>query len=271
MAKHPVPKGGIVYIIPTDELFEKYQRDEAYIDKYGRLINRKPHRVLKELEHYAAGEPMMQKKEPNLPIIAAPRNSPMIECFREVAEEKGKEYLERFIEWSVDLAVNEGIPAIRDKVIVPLYHTVREALTTKNLKVDAVQSQAKTRGSVVVKPKPTVKMTKEEADAEKRKALYHWLGLLESLTKLERTGELDATSTLAQLTDPAMLEQVNRYLGENPNLLETDRYILLHHILGRDLYKEGQLLPIGAAEIKGVAASYGLATEIEKKEDKHNG
>lgn len=107
-----------------------------------------------------------------------------------------------------------------------------------------------------MKPKLTVKMTKEEADAEKRKVLYHWLGLLESLTKLERAGELDATSTLAQLTDPAMLEQVNRYLCENPNLLETNRFLLLHHLLGRDLYKEGQLLPIGAAEIKGVAASY---------------
>lgn len=271
MAKHPVPKGGIVYIIPTDELFEKYQRDEAYIDKYGRLINRKPHRVLKELEHYAAGEPMMQKKEPNLPIIEAPRNSPMIECFREVAEEKGKEYLNRFIDWGVDLAVNEGIPAIRDKVIAPLYHTVREALITKDLKVDAIRSQAKTRESVVVKPNPTVKMTKEEADAEKRKVLYHWLGLLESLVKLQNAGELDATSTLAQLTNPAMLEQVNRYLGENPNLLETNKYLLLHHILGRDLYKEGRLLPIGAAEIKGVAVSHGLVTEGEEREVKHNG
>ena len=271
MASHPVPKGGIVYIIPTDELFEKYRRDEAYIDKYGRLMNRKPHRVLKELEHYAAGKLMVQKKEPNPPIVASVRSPSMRESFREVIEEKGKEYLGYFIDWGIDKTVNEGLPAIRDRVIIPLYHTLRAAMTPTELKVDAVRSQAKTKAPVVMKPQPTVKMTKNEADAEKRKALYHWLGLLDSLAKLQNAGELDTASTLAQLTDPAMLGQVNRYLGENPNLLETDKYLLLHHLLGRDLYEKGQLLPIGADEIKRVAASHGFATEFEKMEDKFNG
>lgn len=271
MAKHPVPKDGIMYIIPTDELFEKYQRDEAYIDKYGRLINRKPHRVLKELEHYVADKPTIQKKTINPPAVSAPRNSPVIEYCKEVVEAKVKEHLGHFIDRGVDKVVYEVLPNVCQEHIVPLYHTVREALTTKKLKADAVRSQAKTRECVVAKPKPTVKMTKEEADVVKRKVLYHWLGLLESLTKLESAGELDATSTLAQLTDPAMLERVNRYLGENPNLLETDRYLLLHHLLGRDLYEKGQLLPIGAVEIRCIAASHGFATEFEKMEDKHNG
>ena len=96
-------------------------------------------------------------------------------------------------------------------------------------------------------------MTKEEADAEKRKLLYHWIGLLNSLTKLQNAGELDAESTLEQLTEPMVIERVNALLSENPNLLETDKYILLHSLLGRDLYSEGQLIPIRAAEINMVA------------------
>lgn len=100
-------------------------------------------------------------------------------------------------------------------------------------------------------------MTKEEVDAEKRKLLYHWIGLLSSLTKLRNAGELDVESTLAQLTEPMMIERVNALLGENPNLLETDKYILLHSLLGRDLYMEGQLIPIRAAEIKKVAKNNG--------------
>ena len=50
MAEHRVRKNNIIYIIPTDELFIKWKNDEAFIDEYGRLMNRKPHRVLKELK-----------------------------------------------------------------------------------------------------------------------------------------------------------------------------------------------------------------------------
>lgn len=45
MAEHRVRKDNIIYIIPTDELFIKWKNDEAFIDEYGRLMNRKPHRV----------------------------------------------------------------------------------------------------------------------------------------------------------------------------------------------------------------------------------
>lgn len=60
MAEHRVPKGNIIYIIPTDELFIKYKNNEAFIDEYGRLMNRKPHRVLKELKHYVADSEMQE-------------------------------------------------------------------------------------------------------------------------------------------------------------------------------------------------------------------
>ena len=37
MAEHRVPKGNIIYIIPTDELFIKYKNNEAFIDEYGQI------------------------------------------------------------------------------------------------------------------------------------------------------------------------------------------------------------------------------------------
>ena len=110
-------------------------------------------------------------------------------------------------------------------------------------------------------------MTREEADAEKRKVLYHWLGMLNSLKKLQDAGEIDAETTLAQLTEPAMLERVNGFLSENQNLLETDKYILLHGLLGRDLYNDKELMPIKASEIKTIAASYGYEDGHEKMEE----
>ena len=61
----------------------------------------------------------------------------------------------------------------------------------------------------------------------------------------------------AQLTEPMMMERVNALLNENPNLLETDKYILLHSLLGRDLYMEGRFIPIRAAEINMVAKNNG--------------
>ena len=114
-------------------------------------------------------------------------------------------------------------------------------------------------------------MTPEEANAEKRKVLYHWLALLSSLKKLNDAGEMDVNLTLAQLTDPAMLERVNRLLSENPNLLETDKYIELSGLLGRNLYKEKQLIPIEVSEIESIAESVGHEAETDNMEDNNDG
>lgn len=138
--------------------------------------------------------------------------------------------------------------------------------------MDAILAETQASTDIAVKQQKTgVKMTQEEADAEKRKALYHWLGMLSSLKKLYDAGEMDIDATLAQLTNPAMLERVNALLSENPNLLETDKYIVLHGLLGRDLYEERQLVPIRAAEITTIAAKYGYDARNDKTEDNHNG
>lgn len=47
MAEHSVSHNGIIYIIPTDNLYRKYENSEAFIDKYGRLIDSNPKRSSK--------------------------------------------------------------------------------------------------------------------------------------------------------------------------------------------------------------------------------
>lgn len=80
--------------------------------------------------------------------------------------------------------------------------------------------------------------------------------MLVSLKKLHDAEEMDYDSVLAQLTDESMLKRVNAMLEENPNLLETEKYITLHDLLGRDLYKDKQLIPIKGEEIVTLAEKH---------------
>lgn len=218
-----------------------YRKCEAFIDEYGRLMNRKPHRVLKELKHYVADSEMQESYASSI---------------KDLVRDKMVEYSKYAIDRVGDVFFYEVIPNVWHKHIVPLWNGAKDVLFSKELKIDQIKCETEYK---VVENQSIFSetMTKEEVDAEKRKLLYHWIGLLSSLTKLRNAGELDVESTLAQLTEPMMIERVNALLGENPNLLETDKYILLHSLLGRDLYMEGQLIPIRAAEIKKVAKNNG--------------
>lgn len=263
MTEHRIRRNGIIYIIPKDEFFLKLENDEAFIDDYGRLINRKPHRVLKELKYYAADDFEVQQRG----VIPSPTlvkgSSPVKEHLKGIVWNKLIEVSEELIDRGVDKFFYEILAGVWQDHIVPFCRMTKKAMTEKNLKIDVAQQQSKISKILVVKPKKNIKMTREEANDEKRKVLYHWLGLLDSLTKLQNAGEVDAASTLNQLTNPAIPNKVNGFLSENPNLLETDRYILHHNLLERDLYKEGCFSPIEATEIKKLATSYGVKTESE--------
>ena len=266
MAEHSVSYNGIIYIIPNDELYWKYENGEAFIDKYGRLIDSKSKKVIKELEHKGDRRPVVQR---NVVVVQPPEEHPIRDAAKQAVADVAYDSIHRGVDWAFDV----GIPYLWYEHIVPFFHRTKETLTTKELKADAVIAKSKTSTDIVVKhPKAGAKMTQEEADAEKRKVLYHWLGMLSSLKKLYDAGEIDnIDSTLLQLTEPAMLERVNALLSENPNLLETDKYIVLHGLLGRDLYKERKLIPIRAAEITTIAESYGYEARNDKTEDKYNG
>ena len=272
MSEHRVRKDNIIYIIPDDELFAKWKNDEAFIDEYGRLMNCKPHRVLRELKHYVDNTPMVQQRTSAPPTAPVRKSSPVKEYIKDTVRDTAMEATEIIVDRAVDVFFYEVLPNVWHEHIVPFFHRTKEALTSKELKADAVLAKSKASTDIAVKqPKAGAKMTQEETDAEKRKVLYHWLGMLSSLKKLHDAGEMDIDATLAQLTDPAMLKRVNSLLSENPNLLETDKYIALHGLLGRDLYKERQLIPIRAAEITTIAESYGYETRNDKTEDNHNG
>ena len=234
-------------------------------------MNRKPHRVLRELKHYVDNSPMVQQRTAP-PAEPVRKRSPVKDYLKDSVRDTVMDISEVVIDRAVDAFFYEVLPNVWHEHIVPFYRRTKEALTAKELKADAVLAKSKTSDVATVKPKATgARMTQEEADAEKRKVLYHWLGMLSSLKKLHDAGEMDIDSTLAQLTEPAMLERVNALLNENPNLLETDKYIVLHSLLGRDLYEERQLIPIRAAEITTIAESYGYEARNDKMEDNHNG
>ena len=263
MAEHRIRKNNIIYIIPNDELFAKWKSGEAFVDEYGRLMNRKPHRVLKELKHYVDDSPMIQQRQP-VPVKTDPT---VTDYLKGAVRERVMDASEVIIDWAVDKFFYEVLPNVWHEHIVPLYHRAKDAITSKELKADAVRVQSKAITDVAVAhPKSGKKMTQEETDAEKRKFLYHWLGVLSSLKKLHDSGEMDFNSTLAQLTEPDMLKRVNALLSENPNLLEMDKYIELHGLLGRDLYQERQLIPIKSAEITTIAVKYGYEEKGDKAE-----
>ena len=273
MSEHRIRKNNIIYIIPDDELFAKWKNNEAFIDEYGRLMNRKPHRVLRELKHYVDDTPMVQQRTATSPAAPVRKSTPVRDYLKDSVRDAAMDVSEVIIDRAVDKFFYEVLPNVWHERIVPFYYRTKMALTSKKLKADAVIAQSKSSTDVAVKQsKIGTKMTQEEADAEKRKVLYHWLGMLSSLKKLYDAGKIDnIDSTLVQLAEPVMLERVNALLSENPNLLETDKYIVLHSLLGRDLYEERQLIPIRAAEITTIAESYGYEARNDKMEDNHNG
>lgn len=265
MAEHCVRYNGIIYIIPNDELYRKYENGEAFIDKYGRLIDSKSKKVIKELEHKGGRRPVIQRK---VVMVQPPEEHPIRDAAKQAVADATYNSIHKGVDWAFDV----GIPYLWHEHAVPFFHRAKEALTTNELKEDAVITKSETSTDVVARQtKIGAKMTQEETDTEKRKVLYHWLEMLSSLKKLHDAGEIDIDSTLAQLTEPDMLKRVNALLGENPNLLETDKYIVLHSLLGRDLYEEQQLIPIKAAEITTIAESYGYEASNDKMEDNHNG
>lgn len=271
MAEHRVRKDNIIYIIPDDELFATWKSDEAFIDEYGRLMNRKPHRVLRELKHYVENTPMVQRRTSAPPAAPSGKSSLVKDYLKDTVRDTAMEASEILIDWAVDIFFYEVLPNVWHEHIVPFYRRTKEALTSKELKADAVLAQARTSVLAATKLKSGTKMTQEEADAEKRKVLYHWLRMLSSLKKFHDAGEIDIDSTMAQLTDPAMLARVNGFLSENMNLLETDKYIVLHDLIGRNLYEEQQLVPIRAAEITTIAVKYEYEVRHGKMEDNENG
>lgn len=258
MSEHRIKQKDIIYIIPDDELYAKYKSGEAFIDDYGRLMNKKPHRVLRELKHYVDQPPVVYRTTPPKPAVPTKRSNPMVDRLKDEARYKIEEVGEDLINRGVDKLVYEVIPNAWRNNVVPFFHGMIDALNSKESKADEILRKEKQKESseLAVKRQKTRIMTKEEAYKEKQKVLYHWLEMLNSLKKLAEAGEINYEEIVDQLTNSSNLQRVNTLLDENPNLLETDKYIMLHDLLGRDLYCEKKLIPIEEEEIRRVAENY---------------
>ncbi|MBD8959420.1 MAG: hypothetical protein EGQ82_02995, partial [Clostridiales bacterium] len=79
-----------------------------------------------------------------------------------------KEATEIIFDRAVDIFFYEVLPNVWHEHIVPFYRRTKEALTSKELKADAVLAQKKASVPATTKPKAATKMTQEEADVEKR-------------------------------------------------------------------------------------------------------
>ena len=265
MAAHRIKRDGIIYTIPNDELFEKLKSGDATIDKQ---VISKDTSLIKRREILSNGLTLelmrIQCTLPQPPIKSEPTVS---DGLKQIAVNAFLDVSEELIDRAVDKFFYEVLPGVWKEHIVPFCHDVKDALTAKELKVDSVKPKTKAAELLAKQQaQPKVPMTAEEIDAEKRKAVYHWLGMMESLTKLQNAGEIeDLSDTLTQLTSPATLQKVNAYLGENQNLLEVDKYLILQGLLGRDLYKEK--VPIEAAEIKQIAMTYEQRFNDKNMED----
>ena len=253
MAEHRVRKDDIIYTLPNDELFQMWKDGEAFIDDYGRLVNHKTHRVIKELKPSAIKRPVAQGKIVSPPPV---RKFSPAEHLKDAVRYVACEVSEDFIDLATDKFFYEVLPGVWHEHIVPFYHTVKTALTAKELKVDAVQATTESCSVLSDQKRPTITMTKEESDAERRNLLCCWIGMLRSLYKLQAAGEIaDMNAALAELTRPNLLQRVNCYLGENPKLLELDEYLSLRELIGRDLYQNKEYIPVKRIEIEQIVSA----------------
>ena len=158
MAEHIVRKDNIIYIIPDDELFAKWKSDEAFIDEYGRLMNRKPHRVLRELKHYVENTAMVQQRTSMPPASPVRTRSTVKEYIKDTVRDTAMDATEIIIDRAVDTFFYEVLPNVWHEHIVPFFHRPKAIPASEELKVDAISEQGKASVPAAAKP-ITTRMT----------------------------------------------------------------------------------------------------------------
>ena len=247
MSHYEIEKDGIVYIIPDDELYRKYVNDEAFIDEYGRLMNRKPHRVLKELKHFAR-DLSKEKITVDYNYEASPLPG-WKDFLQEIAYELwGDEEFRANVKTFYLLKIK---PACRN-----IWKTITEKSETK-------------ASQIVAKSKPVEKtqltcdsLTNNDVNKIKKDLLSHWFCVLADLAKLKNAGAIDEEYQkwiFEQLSNPIAIEQANRFLEENPQILQLHNANLTG-VLNRELVQNGQFIPISIDEVR---TAVGLVNELD--------
>ena len=104
-------------------------------------MNRKPHRVLRELRHYVENTPMVQQKAVSPPAAPVRKSSPVMDHLKDTVRDRAMDASEDFIDYAIDKFFYEVLPNVWHEHIVPFYHRTKAALTSKELKVDTVLAQ----------------------------------------------------------------------------------------------------------------------------------
>lgn len=151
MAEHRIRKNNIIYIIPDDELFKKWKNDEAFIDDYGRLMNRKPHRVLKELKHYVENTPMVQQRPAASPTAPVRKSSPVMDHLKETVRDRAIEASEDFIDYAVDKFFYEVLPNVWHE------HIVTDGTIDEQI-LRALKAKDKTQSALIAGVKANLKI-----------------------------------------------------------------------------------------------------------------
>lgn len=261
MSIHVVRKNGFKYTFYDDETYNLYMSGEAYFDEGQTLRKRKGRgNICNRVKVEPDDRPIVVQKQP-IVIQQPPEYHPIIDVIKESAAEGLREVIHMGINW----LVYDEIPYLWREKIKPEIADFKEykkngGKTKAEILLEKSQAQesvSSTQLSFKPKTEQSAKkaMTEEEILDEKRKAVLHYIGLLESLTKLHNAGVIDKNSALEQLTNPAAIEQFNQALSSNPNLLEMTKSNEISKLLGRDLFQGGELVPIKAKEIEILATN----------------
>lgn len=255
MANHVVRKNGFKYTFYDDETYNLYMSGEADFDEGQTLRKRKGRgNICNRVKVEPDDSSIVVEKRPII-IQQTPEEHPyrdmIIDCIVDNTVD--------VINQCSDLLLKEGLPYLWHEKIKPGIDSFKEYKknswkTKAEMIIEEQQSQeniSTAQLSANPKCKSTAKpsMTEKEILEEQRKAVLHYIGLLESLTKLHNAGVIDKNSALEQLTTPATIEQFNQALSSNPNLLEMTKSNEISKLLGRDLFQGGEFVPIEVNEI----------------------
>ena len=260
MSIHIVRKNGFKYTFYDDETYNLYISGEAYFDEGQTLRKRKGRgNICNRVKVEPDDRPIVVQKQP-IVVQRPPEYHPV----RDAVREGLADILSEVIHMGVDWFFNDEMPYLWNEKIKPGFKQRKENKKNgRKLIIDQVieerAKQESTTTQIVSKPKSESKannmMTGDEIRDEQRKAVLHYIGLLESLTKLHNAGVIDKNSVIEQLTTPAAIEQFNQALSSNPNLLEMTKSNDISKLLGRDLFQGGELVPIKVKEIEILATN----------------
>lgn len=258
MSKHEYERDGIIYIFPDDDSYRMFEQGEASLDKRGRLIHTKKKHLIRILEHKSAPKqtPPIYTRNPNTSSPSTENSfkeemkNSLKSGIKSSVRKKSKQVTDDFLDWAFYTAIPTGFRKIKSKANEIWDNAHSEPKASKVIKANHDSSTTE----VIVKPETKQQvqtpMTDEEAEAEIKSFVSHYIEMIKILLRLRDAGRLEELQNLLpQLTSQTNIDRFNSTLSDNPNLLAMSQSNQLSKILGRDLFQGGEFVPIEVNEI----------------------